>query len=51
MILVDTSVWIEVFRSRQPLVLGSFVDFDDVPEPADHDLQDDGVQFSLVASF
>ena len=24
---------------------------DDVPEPADHDLQDDGVQFSLTASF
>ena len=30
MILVDTSVWIEVFRTRQPLVLGSIVDFDDV---------------------
>ena len=30
MILVDTSVWIEVFRARQPLVLTSFVDFDDV---------------------
>jgi predicted nucleic acid-binding protein len=29
-ILVDTSVWIEVFRERQPLVLTSFVDFDDV---------------------
>ena len=30
MILVDSSIWIEVFRARQPLVLGSFVDFDDV---------------------
>ena len=30
MILVDTSVWIEVFRARQPLILTSFVDFDDV---------------------
>ena len=30
MILIDTSVWIEVFRARQPLVLTSFVDFDDV---------------------
>jgi predicted nucleic acid-binding protein len=29
-ILVDTSVWIEVFRARQPLVLTSFVEFDDV---------------------
>jgi len=29
-ILIDTSVWIEVFRARQPLVLTSFVDFDDV---------------------
>jgi hypothetical protein len=29
-ILVDTSVWIEVFRARQPLILTSFVDFDDV---------------------
>lgn len=30
MILVDTSVWIEVFRSRRPLDLESVVDFDDV---------------------
>ena len=30
MILVDSSIWIEVFRARQPLVLTSFVDFDDV---------------------
>jgi len=29
-ILVDSSVWIEVFRARQPLVLTSLVDFDDV---------------------
>jgi predicted nucleic acid-binding protein len=29
-ILIDTSVWIEVFRARQPLVLTSLVDFDDV---------------------
>jgi predicted nucleic acid-binding protein len=28
--LVDTSVWIEVFRSRRPLDLESIVDFDDV---------------------
>lgn len=30
MILVDTSVWIEVFRSRRPLDLEAVVDFDDV---------------------
>jgi len=30
MILVDTSVWIEVFRARRPLVLTSLVEFDDV---------------------
>jgi predicted nucleic acid-binding protein len=30
MTLVDTSVWIEVFRRRQPLDLGTVVDFDDV---------------------
>jgi len=29
-ILVDTSVWIEVFRRRQPLDLTEVVDFDDV---------------------
>jgi hypothetical protein len=29
-ILVDTSVWIEVFRARQPLALTSLVDFDDI---------------------
>ena len=29
MILVDTSVWIEVFRSRRPLDLERVVDFDD----------------------
>jgi predicted nucleic acid-binding protein len=29
-ILVDSSVWIAVLRARRPLVLGSFVDFDDV---------------------
>jgi hypothetical protein len=29
-ILVDTSVWIEVFRARRPLDLESVVDFDDV---------------------
>jgi len=29
-ILVDTSVWIEVFRARRPLDLGAVVDFDDV---------------------
>ena len=30
MILVDTSVWIEVFRARRPLDLTSLVDFDDI---------------------
>lgn len=30
MILVDTSVWIEVFRSRHPLDLEAVVDFDDI---------------------
>lgn len=30
MILVDTSVWIEVFRARRPLDLEAVVDFDDV---------------------
>lgn len=30
MILLDTSVWIEVFRARRPLDLESVVDFDDV---------------------
>lgn len=30
MILVDTSVWIEVFRSRRPLDLEATVDFDDI---------------------
>jgi predicted nucleic acid-binding protein len=29
-VLVDTSVWIEVFRRRRPLALESVVDFDDV---------------------
>jgi predicted nucleic acid-binding protein len=29
-ILVDTSVWIEVFRARRPLDLEAVVDFDDV---------------------
>jgi len=29
-ILVDTSVWIDVFRARRPLDLESVVDFDDV---------------------
>jgi predicted nucleic acid-binding protein len=29
-ILVDTSVWIEVFRARRPLDLESVLDFDDV---------------------
>jgi len=29
-ILVDTSVWIEVFRRRRPLDLAEVVDFDDV---------------------
>ena len=30
MILVDTSVWIEVFRARRPLDLEEILDFDDV---------------------
>ena len=30
MILVDTSVWVEVFRKRNPLDLEQFVDFDEV---------------------
>jgi predicted nucleic acid-binding protein len=30
MVLVDTSIWIEVFRKRNPLDLESIVDFDDV---------------------
>lgn len=30
MILVDTSVWIEVFRKTKPLNLGSLVPFDDI---------------------
>lgn len=30
MILVDTSVWIEVFRARRPLDLEAIVDFDDL---------------------
>lgn len=30
MILVDTSVWIEVFRARRPLDLEDILDFDDV---------------------
>lgn len=30
MTLVDTSVWIEVFRDRRPLDLEAIVDFDDV---------------------
>jgi predicted nucleic acid-binding protein len=29
-ILVDTSIWIEVFRQRRPLDLARLVDFDDV---------------------
>jgi len=29
-ILVDTSVWIEVFRARSPLELEAVIDFDDV---------------------
>jgi hypothetical protein len=29
-ILVDTSVWIEVFRARRPLDIETIVDFDDV---------------------
>ena len=30
MILIDTSVWIDVFRARRPLDLAASVDFDDV---------------------
>ena len=30
MILVDTSVWIEVFQAKRPLDLEAIVDFDDV---------------------
>ncbi len=30
MILVDTSIWIEVFRARRPLDLESLLDFDEV---------------------
>ena len=30
MILVDTSVWIEVFRARRPIDLEAILDFDDV---------------------
>lgn len=30
MVLVDTSVWIEVFRARRPLDLEAILDFDDV---------------------
>jgi predicted nucleic acid-binding protein len=30
LILVDTSVWIEVFRARRPLDLAAVLDFDDV---------------------
>jgi predicted nucleic acid-binding protein len=29
-ILVDTSVWIEVFRTRNPLDLEAIIDFDDI---------------------
>ncbi|MGH0032815.1 MAG: type II toxin-antitoxin system VapC family toxin [Myxococcota bacterium] len=29
MILIDTSVWIEVFRARRPLDLEAIIDFDD----------------------
>jgi predicted nucleic acid-binding protein len=29
-ILVDTSVWIEVFRARDPLDLEAIIDFDDI---------------------
>jgi len=29
-VLVDTSVWVEVFRAREPLDLEAVVDFDDV---------------------
>jgi predicted nucleic acid-binding protein len=30
LILIDTSVWIDVFRKTKPLDLGSLVEFDDV---------------------
>lgn len=30
MVLVDTSVWIEVFRKKAPVLLEDIVDFDDV---------------------
>ena len=30
MILIDTSVWVEVFRARRPLDLEAALDFDDV---------------------
>lgn len=30
MILIDTSVWVEVFRARRPLDLEAMLDFDDV---------------------
>ncbi len=30
MILVDTSIWIETFRRRHPLLLESVVDFDEI---------------------
>lgn len=30
MVLIDTSVWIEVFKRKAPLDLGELVDFDDV---------------------
>ncbi len=30
MILVDTSIWIEVFRGRRPLDLEAILDFDDI---------------------
>ena len=30
MILVDTSIWIDVFRARRPVDLEAIVDFDDV---------------------
>jgi hypothetical protein len=29
-VLVDTSIWIEVFRRPSPLVLGTHIDFDDI---------------------
>ena len=30
MILVDTSIWVEIFRSRRPLDLEAVADFDDI---------------------